>query len=113
MICPDKVRQFYCRVPQVLKSAPLLQSGTGVPLNMPIIVELCVLHHSKYAILFLKFYGVAKCPSAGHGLKYTKSPTVRTDYWAFNLFDFSNFLRATRVVSCAIVTSVNVEQGCS
>ena len=40
MICPDKVGQFYCKVRQ------LLQSGTAVPLNMPIIVDLWILHAS-------------------------------------------------------------------
>ena len=46
MICPDKVRQFYCRVRQ------LVQSGTGVPLNMPIIVDLWILHASLNLSLY-------------------------------------------------------------
>ena len=97
-----KCDNFITKCDSYYKVGRLFQSRTGVPLKMTIIVELWILHHSKYAILFLKFYAVAKCPPAGHGLKLTKSPTTRTDRRAFNILDFSNFLHATRVVSYAI-----------
>ena len=97
-----KCDNFITKCDSNYKLGRLFQSRTGVPLKMAIIVELWILHHSKYAILFLKFYAVAKCPPAGHGLKLTKSPTTRTDRRAFNILDFSNFLHATRVVSYAI-----------